>query len=176
MGRNSVKEDKNIYQLKREEAGFTREKAGEATGISADKIEKIENRGTVPYPDEVLAMANGYNEPSLCNHYCSKDCPIGRQYVPEITVTDLRQIVLETVVSLNNLQGRQQRLMEIAVNNTVSDDEIEDFVKIRAELERVSVLIETLQLWSEEMLADGKINREKYEEICSKLNEAGSLR
>ena len=70
MGRVSVKDNKNIYQLKREEVGYTREKASEITGISPDKIEKIENRGVVPYPEEVLAMADGYREPALCNHYC----------------------------------------------------------------------------------------------------------
>lgn len=169
MGRNSVKEDKNIYQLKREEMKFTREQASEEINISADKIEKIENRGVVPYPEEVLAMAEGYNEPALCNHYCSKECPIGRQYVPEIAITDLRQIVLETVVTLNNLQSKQQRLMEISIDNTVDDDQIEDFIKIQDELEKVSILIETLQFWSEEMLAEGKINKERYNEIRKRL-------
>ena len=44
MGRRSTKENKNIYQLSREEADLTREAAAEALGfISADRIEKIEN-------------------------------------------------------------------------------------------------------------------------------------
>ena len=169
MGRISVKEDKNIYQLKREELGLSREDASVVTNISADKIEKIENRGVIPYPEEVLAMAEGYKEPALCNHYCSKDCAIGRQYVPEVSIKDLRQIVIETVVSLNNMQQKQQRLMEISIDNTVDDDQIADFIDIQNELEKISVLVETLQFWSEEMLAEGKINKEKYEAIKAKL-------
>lgn len=169
MGRASVKDNKNIYQLKREELGLSREEASEAINISADKIEKIENRGVVPYPEEVLAMADGYREPALCNHYCSKECAIGRQYVPEVSIKDLRQIVLETVVSLNNMQQKQQRLMEISIDNTVDDDQIADFIDIQDELEKISVLVETLQLWSEEMLAEGKINKEKYEAVKAKL-------
>lgn len=163
MGRASVKENKNKYQIKREALGYSREAASEITNISSDRIEKIENRGAVPYPDEVLAMAEGYKEPALCNHYCSKECAIGRQYVPEVSIKDLRQIVLEMMVSLNGMQGKQNRLMEISINNTVDDDQISDFIDIQEELERISILVETLQFWSEEMLAEDKIDREKYE-------------
>lgn len=43
MGRVSTKKDKTIYQIYREDAGLTREKASELMeGISASRIEKIE--------------------------------------------------------------------------------------------------------------------------------------
>ena len=38
-------------------------------------------------------------------------------------------------------------------------------VYIQKELERISITVETLQLWVEQMLADKKINIEKYNEI-----------
>jgi hypothetical protein len=41
-------------------------------------------------------------------------------------------------------------------------------VGIQKELERISVTVETLQLWVEKMIADGKINMDKYKEIKSK--------
>ena len=50
----------------------------------------------------------------------------------------------------------------------IDDDEIKDFVFIQQELERISITVETLQLWVERMLADGKINLEKYNEIKGK--------
>ena len=82
MGRKSVKENKNIYQLYRENAGLTREKASEAMGIvSETRIEKIESDKTLPYPDEIMAMAECYKTPDLCNYYCSNECPIGKKYV-----------------------------------------------------------------------------------------------
>ena len=44
MGRISTKKDKSIYQVCREELGFTREKASEMMdGMTASRIEKIEN-------------------------------------------------------------------------------------------------------------------------------------
>ena len=89
MGRRSTKENKNIYQTSREEAGYTREGAAEILEfISADRIEKIESERSLPHPDEILAMASGYRNPSLCNYYCSHECPIGQEYVPEVQFKD----------------------------------------------------------------------------------------
>lgn len=58
MARVSTKENKNIYQLTRESLKLTRESASELLEtISPERIEKIENERSLPYPDEVLAMA-----------------------------------------------------------------------------------------------------------------------
>lgn len=104
MARVSTKENKNIYQLTRESLKLTRESASELLEtISPERIEKIENERSLPYPDEVLAMAEKYRQPSLCNYYCANQCPIGQEYVPEIKVKDLSQIVLEMLASLNSV-------------------------------------------------------------------------
>ncbi len=163
MGRMSIKENKTEYQIYREEMGYSREKASEVLGwISADRIEKIENEKSNPHPDEVLAMSVAYKKPRLCNHYCSNVCPIGQEYVPEIKVKDLSQIVLEMLASLNSIQKKQERLIEITADGKIVDDEIEDFVHIQEELERISITVETLQLWAERMVATGVIDIESY--------------
>ena len=92
-------------------------------------------------------------------------CEIGQKYVPEIKTKDLAQIVLEMLSSLNSMKKSQERLIEITADGNIDDDEIKDFVFIQQELERISITVETLQLWVERMLADGKINLEKYNEI-----------
>ena len=67
MGKKSTKENKNVYQLAREAADMTREEAAEALEfVSESRIEKIEGEKSLPEPDEVLAMANAYKKPSLC--------------------------------------------------------------------------------------------------------------
>ena len=43
MGKLSTKENKNIYQRSREQAGLTRAAASEQLYMSASRIEKIEN-------------------------------------------------------------------------------------------------------------------------------------
>ena len=96
MARVSTKENKNIYQITREGLKLTREAASDLLEtIAPERIEKIENDRVLPHPDEVLLMAQKYKQPSLCNYYCANQCPIGAQYVPEIKVKDLSQIILE---------------------------------------------------------------------------------
>ena len=163
MGRASTKENKSIYQLKREELGLTREKAADIlVGMSPDRIEKIENERVQPHPEEVLLMSKKYKKPSLCNYYCSNQCPIGRQYVPEIELKDLSQIVLEMLASLNSMEDQKNRLVEIAVDGRIDNDEIDDFITIQNKLEKISVTVEALQLWAEKMIANGSIDEAEY--------------
>jgi len=163
MARVSTKENKNIYQTTREGLSLTREAASELLeSITPERIEKIENERSLPHPDEVLVMAEKYKQPRLCNHYCANQCSIGQQYVPEVKIKDLSQIVLEMLASLNSMSKQKERLIEITVDGKVSGDELEDFITIQEELERISVAVETLQLWSERMLATGAIDMEQY--------------
>ena len=132
MGRASTKENKNIYQTTRESLDLSREKASELLEtIPAERIEKIENEKSMPHPDEVLTMSKGYKKPSLCNHYCSTQCPIGKEYVPEVKVKELSSIVLEMLASLNSVNNKKDRLIEIAADGKVDKGEIDDFRKIQ---------------------------------------------
>lgn len=174
MARVSTKENKNIYHKTREALHLTREAAGELLeSIAPERIEKIENERCLPHPDEVLIMAEKYKQPNLCNYYCANQCPIGQQYVPEVKIKDLSQIVLEMLASLNSMNRRKERLIEITADGVISDDELEDFIHIREELERISIAVETLQLWSERMLATGAINAEQYEAYERRRTEQG---
>ena len=90
MPRVSNKENKNIYFSRREELKLTRDQASELLeSIPPERIEKIENERVEPHPEEILIMAQKYKSPELCNYYCSNQCPIGQQYVPEVKIQDL---------------------------------------------------------------------------------------
>lgn len=171
MGKKSTKENKNIYQLNRENLELTREKASELLeSITADRIEKIESGRSLPHPDEILTMAEKYKNPSLCNHYCSQECPIGIQYVPKVESKILSQIVLEMLASLNSIDKKKNRLIEITADGEVSDDELMDFVMIQNELEQISLTVESLQFWVESMIVNGHIDREKIKVIREEMN------
>lgn len=165
MGRISTKENKTVYQVARDSLELSREKASELTGIEPYRIERIENEKMEPDPWDVVSMANAYGQPELCNHYCANECPIGRKYVPEIKIKDLSQVILEMLASLNSMQKRQERLIEITADGVIANDELEDFICIQEELERISVTVEALQLWTERMIATGKIDLKKYESL-----------
>ncbi len=169
MPRLSTKENKTVYQLQREELGLSREKAGELLGsITPERIERIESGKYTAHPDEVILMAEKYQAPELCNYYCSNECEIGRQYVPQIKIKDLAQIVLEMLASLNSIEKRRERLIEITADGKIEGNEVEDFVRIQEELERISVTVETLQLWAEQKVASGEIDMKAYQRTRDK--------
>ena len=129
MGKASTKENKNRYFQAREDLGLTRAEASELLEvISEDRVEKIENERIAPQPYDVLAMARAYKKPSLCNYYCSHECPIGKEYVPEVEVKELSSIVLEMLASLNSVHKQKDRLIEIAADGKITGDEIVLFV------------------------------------------------
>lgn len=164
MGRKSTRENKNIYQLSREAMEYTREVAAEHLGfMSADRIEKIESEKSYPHPDEIMAMAECYKNPSLCNYFCSHECPIGQEYVPEITSKELSVITLEMLSTINTLFKEKDRLVEIAVDGQITEDEIPDFLKIKQDLENMSLAIDSLKLWINNTIADGKIDKNIFE-------------
>lgn len=172
MGRKSTKENKNIYQLYREREELTREKASELLDvISADRIERIESEKLIPSPDDVIRMSKCYKAPELCNYYCSHQCPIGEKYVPPIEITELPNIILETVASLNSINPLTNRLIEISRDGQIADDEIPDFAIIQKKLEEVSIAVDSLNLWVDRTISEGNINVEmlnQYRDECNK--------
>ena len=160
MGRKPTKENKNIYQISRENAELTRDAAAEQLEfISSDRIEKIENEKSLPHPDEILAMADCYKNPALCNYYCSHECPIGQEYIPEVAAKDLSVITLEMLSTLNTLAKEKDRMIDIAADGKVTEDEISDFLRIKENLECMSLTIESLKLWVEKTIASGEIDK-----------------
>lgn len=157
MGRKSTRDHKTVYQLSREEAGLSREAAAEAmVFLSSDRIEKIEYETSAPHPEEILAMADCYHNPALCNYYCSHECPIGQEYVPEIKVSSLAQITLEMLVNLNALDRDRDRLLEITVDGKISAEEQADFDRIRDTLDRMGMTIDAMKLWIDQSAGQKK--------------------
>ena len=131
MGRRSTRTDKNIFQLSRENAGLTRQDAGEQMGfVTEDRIEKIEDGKTTVRADEVLAMAECYGDATLCNRFCSQECPIGQQYIPAVKDKELSQITLEILASLNALYKKRDRFVEIAASEEIAEEDMSDFISI----------------------------------------------
>ena len=174
MGRVSTKKNKTLYQKYREEKGLTREKASELMeGMTPSRIEKIEN-GQEPTPYDVLQMADCYKKPDLCNYYCSHRCAIGDRYVPQIEVSELPHIILETIASLNDISPYTNRLIQIARDGKITDDEIPNFALISSKLDEISLAIDSLNLWIDRTASENHINADllKAEKDRIKNNNA----
>lgn len=161
MGKQSTRQNKNIYQLCREAQGLTREKASEKmSSVSASRIEKIEYELQEPTPYDIIQMADCYKRPDLCNYYCSHKCSIGDRYVPEVEISELSNIILETIASLNEINPLTSRLIQIARDGKITDDEIRDFAFISKKLDDVSLAIDSLNLWVDKTASENNINIE----------------
>ena len=165
MGKQSTRENKTIYQICREEAGLTRSEASEKmTAVSDSKIEKFEYEMQEPTPYDIIQMADAYGRPDLCNYYCSHKCEIGHRYVPEVEVSDLSNIILETIASLNEINPLTTRLIQIARDGKISDDEIKDFAFISIKLDEISLAIDSLNLWVDKTAGEQGLNIELLRE------------
>lgn len=167
MPKKSPRKKKNIYLETRETLDLTRAEASELTGISESRIEKIESEKILPYPEDVLSMASAYRNPSLCNHFCSADCPIGQKYVSPVKEKNLSEIVLEMLSLLNSLNSKKERLIDISADGSIDDSELTDFAKIQSELERISASADSLRLWIDQKILTGSINGEKLTQLKS---------
>ena len=92
--------------------------------------------------------------------------------VTEVVSFDETMVVLRTALGTLEVQGQELQLKtlsidggQVAVDGKISGDELSDFVYIQAELEKISVAVETLQLWCEQMLDTGIIDRAQYEAV-----------
>lgn len=171
MGRKSTIAD-NVYISARENVNLTREQASEKMGfVSKDRIERIERGETLPHPDELLAMAEAYHDPYLCNWYCSNECPIGQQFVPEVTVRDLSPIVLKLLDAIYKVNSHKRRIIEITADGELTDDEYADFAAIQTSLEQLSLATEALRLWKDNLESKARINPDKLKQAIKQFNE-----
>ncbi len=166
MGKKSIKENKNIYFEAREAAGLTRAQASELIGtISESRLEKLETDKTAIVPEDVVDMANAYKKPELCNYYCTHECRIGKDSVPEVKTSTLSEIVLGMLAALNWLDAQKNRLIDITADGVISDDELPDFVNIQKQLDQIDLTVESLKLWVANTIAEGKIDKTKINQL-----------
>ena len=159
MGKRSVKENKNIYQLSREAKELSREAASELLEyISPERIEKIESGKSEPHPDEVMTMEEQYGNPELCNYYCTHECPIGMKYVPKAKLSDFSQVTIDIIAALNAMSDEKDRLIAIARDGRVNDFERRDFDAILEKLNTIDRSIQGMKIWLNHAASTGKID------------------
>lgn len=161
MGRKSIKENKNVYQETRDELGWSREKAadeilkienGRYGYVDKYKLVKIEEESIKIQPEDIVALSKVYNKPELRNYYCCHQCDIGAIDAPEVIYKDnVHEILVNMAISLESVNTKKTRLMEILADGKVDDEEIADLNKILEELEKISMTIEAIQLWCEKV-------------------------
>lgn len=154
MGKKATKAADNMYYLARCEAAeinddfSSREKAAEIMDMDRTRLARIELDTVAPYPEEVKAMAKAYNIPELCNSYCARECPIGRDNVPEVKIVDFDRLALKVLGSLKDIDSLRASLIAISEDGIIEEKERPAFQEILDSLEKISTNAKALQLWA----------------------------
>ena len=154
MSKKATKAADNMYYIARCEAAesnpdfSSREKAAELVGIDRTRLARIELDTIAPYPEEVKAMSEVYNTPELCNSYCARECPIGKNNVTEVTIDDFDRLALKVLGSLKDIDGLRASLISISEDGYIDESEKEAFQDILESLEKISTNAKALQLWA----------------------------
>ena len=128
MAGKATKAAHNAYYLARMEAAISnnklksRERASEIVGIERTRLARIEDSVLYPYPEEVLMMAAKYNSPELNNYFCCKQCPIGKQSVPQIEVLEIDRVTIEVLYSLENINNVGKDLLDITADGVITEE------------------------------------------------------
>ena len=153
MARRANNKNNNIYLNHRSNTNpyKSRELVEEQSEgiINAKRLYDIEKGNKSPYPHEVLKMAQIYKSSELINYYCTEECPIGKNYVPKVeSIHDLPQITLDLLAKLNTLNKDKDKIIEIASDGIIGEDEKEEFILFQKHLDEMSMAIESLKLWA----------------------------
>lgn len=161
IGLGEFMKKKNIYRKIREDLHISREgvarkivsiEDGKYSSLDYNRLVKIEDDSVRIFPDDVVALSKVYCKPELRNYYCCNECEIGKIDTPEITFKDnIHEILVNMVVSLEAVNNKKSRLMEILADGKIDCSEVEDFNQIQKELEKISITIEAISLWCEKM-------------------------
>ena len=149
-----------IYSKTREDACKTnknlgsREKAAKLLEISPMSLNNYETGVTVPQPKVVAKMAEVYDAPELKRFYCRNICEMKASYVPNVSIDsiDVDKLTLRLLQSLKSVPEMRERLIDIAEDGIISDDERVKFREILDELGHIVEHASELQVWAEKTL------------------------
>lgn len=131
--------DRNCYKIARRAAGLTQEAAAERLGLSVESIRAYETGGRVPPSQVVELMVILYNAQHLAYQHLHETNELYNRIVPALEDRDL----IRTAVVLRNRLARMEqrrsldRLLEIAEDDRIDEDERPEFLAIVAELREI---------------------------------------
>lgn len=158
MGRKATIASGNVWYEARMEASKTNEKlrsrfgAADEAGMSEDSIKNtelgIEKQMSA---DKAVILADLYNAPHLLNHYCLHECPIGRNKAISDEVLSITHVTVKLLKGLRSSQLEKvlDRLVDIAEDDRVTEDELDELRDVVGYLDKVAVAISELRTISQ---------------------------
>ena len=141
----------NIYKTAREYAGITQERAAAALNVATRTLAAYETGERIPHDDIVVRMVDVYSYQQLAVAHMRANSELARRIIPEVR----QRSMIETAVSVYNLMRRfasqhsVDRLLEIAEDGRIDEDEMGDFTAITDELRKLSACVMEFDLLKE---------------------------
>ncbi len=165
MGRDATKAAGNPWYEARKKAAeyddrlLSREGAAERLGMSVSSVADAELGLTKCMPvDKAVLMADMYRAPYLLNYYCLNECPIGCRLPISDEIVDIDRITVKVMKNLriDEIRNIKDKLLEIAYDGVISDDEKPEFAMIVEYLEELSRSVSEIKTLAETVLNGGK--------------------
>ena len=165
MGRDATKAAGNPwYEARKRAAEYddrlsSREGAAERLGMSVSSVADAELGLTKCMPvDKAVLMADLYNAPHLLNYYCLHECPIGCRQSISDEVLDIDRVTVKLLKNLkvNQLTEMKDKLLDIAEDGVISDDEKPDLREIMDYLDKLAKTVSELKTIGQMALNGGE--------------------
>ena len=135
----------NIYQIARQSAGITQERAAELISTSVESIRAYENDTRIPPGKLVLKMIEVYGTQFLAYQHMKLNEDVGSKFLPIIEFKDLPSAILNIYNEVNHFMKVRDDLLEIGCDGVISEDEKPRWTAILKELDDINNAIMTLK-------------------------------
>ena len=163
MGRRATKAAENVWFKARMNAATyderlsSREGAAELLGMSVSAVSDAELGLSKCMPvDKAVLMADRYKAPYLLNHYCLNECPIGCRLPISDEVLGIERVTVKLLRNLrvDDLREIKEKLIEIAADGVISEDEKPDLRDVLSYLRELAKTVSELETISRMALGD----------------------
>ena len=175
MAKHATKAAGNVFYLARKEAETRNDRLGsregvqEETGIDRTRLARIESGVLTPYPEEVLLLAQLYDAPQLCNHYCSQLCPLGRKTIPPCELLQIDRLTIKVLHAMKEAEGVEDDMVDIVQDGVITEDELPRIEEITTRLAAIEKASMELRMWISKYIKYRKIATAKRTDINKEL-------
>lgn len=142
---------RNIYKIRREQAGYTQEHAAELLGCSVRALARYES-GEAVVPDSIaVRMDQLYNNHFLAYEHLISNSQVAAILLPEVDECSIQTAVMRCFNRMARFLERRPdlRLMEIAEDGVIDDEERKDLEGILADLTELTRVFTEVRLAAE---------------------------
>lgn len=130
---------RNIYKIARRAAGYTQEAAAEMMNLSVESLRAYETGRRIPAGDVVLQMVICYNAQRLAVQHLQETNTLFNSVVPHLEDRSMLEVAVRIYNRLRSFQedNRLERLLAIAEDGVIEDQERPEFEAIIADLRQI---------------------------------------